>query len=1241
MRWFRRTGSQGEKVIASEVHGHVFQVSDVAGDVNIVVTEAASPRMARSGYRQSVLRMAPDVLTGRRAELDELADFAVAPTGDTYSWWCAPAWAGKTALLSAFVLNPPPQVRVVSFFVTTRYGGQADRFSFASALFEQLSDMLDVPVPDTLNDATREAQLWTMIERAAAQCQEQGRRLVLVVDGLDEDRGVTEGPDNHSIAALLPRRPPYGMRVIVSGRPNPPLPDDVPDDHPIRDPAIVRLLDASPAAQVRRDDMTRELKFLLHGPDLGRDMLGLLTAAAGELSSRDLTELTGSAPWELNDHLRAVSGRSYRQQQARWRTDDTVYVLGHEQLQAAVVDAFGDQMSRFHDRLHQWAADYRDRGWPEDTPEYLLHGYFDMAAASGARDAVIACAGDRLRHARMLATTGGDSPALGEIDTASALLLTAKPSDYATMGWLAVHRRELTDQNQDMPTRLPGLRARLGQDLRAETMALAITDRSDRDSALLDLIDLALGDEYLSYAKSLALRLTDQASQRAAAAFARHFASTGATTEAIATARSITDASIRNEALSRIAVLLVDDACVQSVVALITDPQATTNCRIEIIGRLSGPSRAAHLGAVMESLAKDPADRNENYRREKAMSRLAVTLARAGDHSTAERLVQSISLTSVRAEAVALMASATTDAERAVGWAAASARMLPEIENDQARLRVMLTLARAVVLLPEGRAWATTLLEEAVQTIAAANYTEQMKDQEYAAVCRTYAELGDLEAAWALGRQIHHFGQQASALRALAIRIAERGDVLRAMAVAESIYDERLRADALTEVGIALIRSSHPDEAAAVADRAEALARSIIDVSDHSELLASLAGALHQTGQHEAAVRILDRAESLVCRPPTDWVTYNYEASALASLSAATATLEDPLRADRLAQRLNQICSNAQTIRADYYAWDIASYVGTVATFGSIERAQQIIESLAEEEQRTRSLVVLAECVARRGDPGAAIDIAEGIVFRWLRLQALNDVAAGLCEAGLVADARSVFVHAYRIAAEEQKPTERVNALAVILPTARRIGPPEEADRIGEELIAAVRQIPDQSRRLTVIAELLQEQPLVTQSAWVAIVLDEAEKAAAQIDAASVRPQDWALLLGVACTVRDLNRTARFVPRVRQVLADSTDWRIRPAAWVALAKAAAVRNDSAELTAVLAHLSNETKRVRTEFWLLDENDAAGLDRLAMRALSLGVWDVAIAALQLAEPSALVTIAHALMEIGPFPDGGVD
>jgi hypothetical protein len=53
--------------------------------------------------------------------------------------------------------------------------------------------------------------------------------------------------------------------VIVTGRPDPGLPDDVTPEHPLRTSARVEHLSASPKASAMRDVMTRDLKRLLRG----------------------------------------------------------------------------------------------------------------------------------------------------------------------------------------------------------------------------------------------------------------------------------------------------------------------------------------------------------------------------------------------------------------------------------------------------------------------------------------------------------------------------------------------------------------------------------------------------------------------------------------------------------------------------------------------------------------------------------------------------------------------------------------------------------------------------------------------------------------------------------------------------------------------------------------------------------------------------------------------------------------
>ncbi|NXY97750.1 hypothetical protein HYE82_25915, partial [Streptomyces sp. BR123] len=165
---------------------------------------AGVPGPARSAYLYQVRSIAPARLHGREAELAELDEFCTRPGGSAYRWWRAKAWAGKSALLSWFVLHPPEGVHVVSFFVTARFAGQSDREAFIDVVMEQLAALLGRPVPPHLTGATRAAHLLALLDDAATACREQGSRLVLVVDGLDEDLGVTTGPDAYSIAALLP-----------------------------------------------------------------------------------------------------------------------------------------------------------------------------------------------------------------------------------------------------------------------------------------------------------------------------------------------------------------------------------------------------------------------------------------------------------------------------------------------------------------------------------------------------------------------------------------------------------------------------------------------------------------------------------------------------------------------------------------------------------------------------------------------------------------------------------------------------------------------------------------------------------------------------------------------------------------------------------------------------------------------------------------------------------------------------
>jgi tetratricopeptide (TPR) repeat protein len=520
--------------------------------------------LVRSAYLEQVGRISPSALHGRDDELTELAAFCTDPGRGPYAWWQAPAWAGKSALMSWFVLHPPPGVRMVSFFVTARYKGQDDRDAFTNAVMEQLAELLGEPIPAYLTATTREPHLLSMLTRAADDCHRAGQRLVLVVDGLDEDRGVTTGPDAYSIAALLPARSSAGLRVIVAGRPDPPVPADVPDDHPLRDPAIVRRLGGSHWAAVVRADMQRELKRLLHGSPAEQDLLGLVTAAGGGLSAADLSELTGLPVYDIKENLRAVAGRTFTARATQWQPQagTLVYVLGHEELQAASSESLGQaRVEQYQQRLHAWAEDFRRRGWPGGTPEYLLRGYFRLLRDATDIPRLLACGTDRLRHDRMLDITGGDTTGLTEITDVQDLLLRQREPDLPALARLNVHRNLLAERNTHVPTSLPTVWAAIGNPDRAEALARAITDPDRQAQALADLArmagergDLDRAGTLVGHAEAASRAITDPDRQvQALADLARMAGERGDLDRAMAVARAITDPDRQAQALADLA----------------------------------------------------------------------------------------------------------------------------------------------------------------------------------------------------------------------------------------------------------------------------------------------------------------------------------------------------------------------------------------------------------------------------------------------------------------------------------------------------------------------------------------------------------------------------------------------------------------------------------------------------------------------------------------------------------------
>ena len=266
-----------------------------AADLVDVVPVPAT-KLLQATYLAQVRDLAPERLVEREPELEELVQFCAGE--ERYRWLHGPPWAGKSALAAWFVLHPPAGVTVVSFFVTRRLAGQTDSNAFTEAMVEQLAAVAGEPAAGSATAAGRDKARRHLLNQAAQRAAERGQRLLLVVDGLDEDQGAKPGSGLPSIASLLPERPPEAVRVLVTSRPHPGIPDDVPGDHPLRH-CQPRLLRTSRAAHHIEVAAKNELVELLHGDTVQVDILGLITAGGAASSSASSASSPGSpgGPW--------------------------------------------------------------------------------------------------------------------------------------------------------------------------------------------------------------------------------------------------------------------------------------------------------------------------------------------------------------------------------------------------------------------------------------------------------------------------------------------------------------------------------------------------------------------------------------------------------------------------------------------------------------------------------------------------------------------------------------------------------------------------------------------------------------------------------------------------------------------------------------------------------------------------------------------------------------------------------
>ena len=906
-----------------------------------------------AAYLSQVEEFAPPELLDRDEELAELARFCLDPDAGPYAWWQAEPWAGKTALMSSFVLRPPTevaaQVQIVSFFVS-RVAAQDTVEVFTEVLLGQLAAMLGQPPPTDKSEAMRGLRLRYLMSEAAARCRDAGRRLALVVDGLDEDRRVPAGQGARSIAGLLPGNPPAGMRVIVAGRPDPPVPGDVPDWHPLRKPEIIRRLSASPhardIARLSREELQR---ILVYGSKDERDMVGLLTAARGGLTVQDLAHLTGMPPVNAEAILSGSAGRTFTSRPSPSGRSDRaeIFRLGHEELRVQAESGIGNDLAKYRDLLHAWADTYRDLTWPADTPEYLLSDYYQFLADPANTDIprMIRCALDMARHDRMLDLTGGDAAGIAEARTALERVAAQESPDLVVALDLARQRDDLAARNWDIPPTLPAVWAALGQLPRALALANSISYPSDKAGALTEVLWVLGGTDQrpdaaaiAAQAEAAARSVTSPFEQQALANIMRALAWTGHHQQATEIARSLTDPELRAVGLAHVAGALAQ--AMQHVQAAdiaaeaITVAQSVPGSRRQMEWVLARVESAftptgEHLPSIMDYRGIEALDGNRTGDELSTQVPLAVALAQAGQHQQAEDLARSITHPVLRADALIQVAVVLARA----GQHQQAAAIAAQIETD--------ARAAAITYLPP------YALAQAARGLAQAGRRRQ------AAAMAAEAKTAFLS---------HHGWNDATEtllIQVVTAALAQAGKRREAVALARFIPEgER----ALTQAVIALAQAGRRRQAAAVARRVTAIARHVIGPEGQVNLARSYA-AVAQAWTHPRAAALAAQAEGLAASIVGDETREN----ALPLVAGALAHAGQHEQAESLAYTITN---------PDCKADALAQIAGALAHAGQQEQAEMLARSITVTHQQADALTQIAGAYARAGDPRSARRVA-------------------------------------------------------------------------------------------------------------------------------------------------------------------------------------------------------------------------------------------------------------------------
>ena len=692
--------------------------------------------------------------------------------------------------------------------------------------------------------------------------------------------------------------PPRSTRTGAGCCAPPPVPDDVDADHPLR-----RCLERTAKL---------ELNQLLFGEALEKEVLGLLTACGGGLTSAELQELTGRPPYEVDRLLGGAFGRTVAGRIGDPLTDEVprrVYLFAHEELRAQATAQFGPALlADYRERIHGWAARYRAGRWPTHTPAYLLVGYPRMLDEERDVARLVELAVDRNRHERLLHVTGGDGAALAEIVAAMTMVSGREHPDLAHLLALAYVRESVSQRNARLPVAVPAAWARAGRLVRAETLARSMADPGRQAQAMVGLI----------------VPMTDAGERAGAVRIAQ---------DAAAVAGGITHRWLRNNTLLRLVTTLVEigeTALGREVAETIEDPAV----REQAVRRLVRPTVrppdelviSRSPGQIGDVLLPPP----------DAVGAPNVTWLKAA--AAPDRQAEAWLSFAEQEPAGADRARLAYALDEAAKWVRAIAaprrgralrRLLPLLVSEDRMATARALVASFMTNATTGVAVAFHAAGEESAAAAAAVRTEAALAEwspltgDTVQICRALAVLDARQSAGIIARSINDPHKQAQACAAVMWAAVRASAFEEALSLAMAVRDTYWRKRHMSELAAHLVVTGQVDTGIRLLVHVEADVRETVDPSRDDRALIRTATALISAGMWSEAARTAGRVVDTTRRT-----------ALLRQVAAGHASRGEFRQALQVAETVHEADAQvevlAQLVRAAA-AKDEAAWVGTLA----------------------------------------------------------------------------------------------------------------------------------------------------------------------------------------------------------------------------------------------------------------------------------------------------------------------